>query len=64
MQEWDGALGPQEEKVIDRLGFLLNACESLDCTKVDPAVMLVDFSEVFVWLLANRHSASMVVGAG
>jgi hypothetical protein len=48
VQEWDGALGPQEEKVIDRLGFLLNACESLDCTKVDPAVMLVDFSEVFV----------------
>ena len=23
--EWDGSLGPEEEKVIDRLGFLLNA---------------------------------------
>ena len=23
--EWDGSLGPEEEKVIERLGFLLNA---------------------------------------
>lgn len=27
MQDWDGSLGPDEEKVIKRLGFLLNACE-------------------------------------
>ena len=24
-QEWDGSLGPEEEQVINRLGFLLNA---------------------------------------
>ena len=23
--EWDGSLGPEEESVIERLGFLLNA---------------------------------------
>lgn len=73
--EWDGSLGPDEEKVIGRLGFLLNAYtvqvmpnepHALSTNPLNTShenLIRVGYLPTDLLLLASTSSTGVVVGA-